>query len=48
MADTKRTASCRELFKKSNILLLASEYLLSLSSFVADNVEKFQTQISTT
>jgi hypothetical protein len=42
MAGAKRRASCRELFKKSNILPIASEFLLSLS-FVVDNMEKFQT-----
>jgi hypothetical protein len=42
MAGAKRRASCRELFKKLNILPLASEFLLSLS-FVVDNMEKFQT-----
>jgi hypothetical protein len=43
MAGTKRRASCRELFKKFNILPLASEFLLSLLSFVVDNLEIFQT-----
>jgi hypothetical protein len=43
MAGAKRRASCRELFKKCNILPLASEFLLSLLSFVVDNMEKFQT-----
>jgi hypothetical protein len=43
MAGTKRRASCRELFKKFNILPLASEFLLSLSSFVVENTETFQT-----
>jgi hypothetical protein len=43
MAGTKRRASCRELFKKLDILLLASEFLLSLLSFVVDNIETFQT-----
>jgi hypothetical protein len=43
MAGTKRRASCRKLFKKFNILPLASEFLLSLLSFVVDNIEKFQT-----
>jgi hypothetical protein len=43
MAGTKRRVSCRELFKKFNILPLASEILLSLSSFVVDNLETFQT-----
>jgi hypothetical protein len=37
MAGTKRRASCRELFKKFNILPLASEILLSLSSSVVNN-----------
>jgi hypothetical protein len=35
--------SCRELFKKCNILPLASEFILSLLSFVVDNIEKFKT-----
>jgi hypothetical protein len=43
MASTKRRASCRELFKKINILPLVSEFLLSLLSFVGDNLETFQT-----
>jgi hypothetical protein len=43
MAGAKRRASCRELFKKFNILPLASEFLLSILSFVVDNMEKFQT-----
>jgi hypothetical protein len=43
MAGAKRRASCRELFKKFNSLPLASEFLLSLLSFVVDNMEKFQT-----
>jgi hypothetical protein len=43
MEGTKRRASCRELFKKFNILPLASEFLLSLLSFLVDNIEKFQT-----
>jgi hypothetical protein len=43
MAGVKRRVSCRELFKKFNILPLASEFLLSLLSFVVDNREKFQT-----
>jgi hypothetical protein len=42
MAGTIRRASCRGLFEKFNILPLASEFLLSLSSFVVDNIEKFQ------
>jgi hypothetical protein len=43
MAGTKMRASYMELFKKFNILPLASEYLLSLLSFVVDNIEKFET-----
>jgi hypothetical protein len=43
MTGAKRRASCRELFKKCNILPLASEFLLSLLSFVVDNMEKFPT-----
>jgi hypothetical protein len=43
MTGTKRRASCRELFKKINILPLASEFLRSLSSFAVDNIETFQT-----
>jgi hypothetical protein len=43
MAGTKRSASCRELFNKFNFLPLASEFLLSLLSFVMDNIETFQT-----
>jgi hypothetical protein len=42
MAAIKRRASCRELFKKFNILPTATEFLLSLS-FVVDNMEKFYT-----
>jgi hypothetical protein len=43
MTGAKRRASCTELFKKFNILPPASEFLLSLLSFVVDNMEKFQT-----
>jgi hypothetical protein len=43
IAGAKRRASCMELFKKFNILPLASEFLLSLLSFVVDSMEKFQT-----
>jgi hypothetical protein len=43
VSDTKRRASCRELFKKFNILPLASEFLLSLLSFVGDDIETFRT-----
>jgi hypothetical protein len=48
MASTKMRASCRELFKKFNILPLASKFVLSSLSFVVDNIETFKkTQIST-
>jgi hypothetical protein len=43
MAGVKRRGSCREIFKKFNILPLASEFLLSLQSFIVDNMEKLQT-----
>jgi hypothetical protein len=43
MAGVKRRVFCRELFKKFNILPFASEFLLSLLSFVVDNMEMFQT-----
>jgi hypothetical protein len=43
MTGTKRRASCTELFKKFYILPLASKFLLSLLSFVVDNLETFQT-----
>jgi hypothetical protein len=42
MAGANRRACCRELFKKFNVLSLASEFLLSLLSSVVDNMEKFQ------
>jgi hypothetical protein len=41
MAGVKRI-SCRELFKKFNILPLASELLLSRLSFAVDNLEMFR------
>jgi hypothetical protein len=43
MAGVKTRVSCREVFKKFNILPFASEFLLSLLSFIVDNMEKFQT-----
>jgi hypothetical protein len=42
MADVKNRVSCRELFKKFNILPLGSELLPLLLLFVVDNTEKFQ------
>jgi hypothetical protein len=48
MAGTRRRASYIELFKKFNVLPLASEVLFSLLSFVVDNRENFkEIQIST-
>jgi hypothetical protein len=48
MAATKWRASCKELFKKLIIIPLARKFLLSLLSFVVDNIEKFKlNQIST-
>jgi hypothetical protein len=43
IAGVKRRVSCRHLFRKFNILPLASEFLLSLLSFIVGNMEKFQT-----
>jgi hypothetical protein len=43
MAGANRRVSCRELFKKFNILPLVSEFLLSILSFFVDNTDKFQT-----
>jgi hypothetical protein len=40
---TIRRASCRESFKKFGILPLVNEFLLSLLSFVVDNMKEFQT-----
>jgi hypothetical protein len=39
MAGVKRRVSCRELFKKFNVVLIASEFLLSLLSFIVDNMK---------
>jgi hypothetical protein len=38
-----RRASCRESFKKFGILPLVNEFLLSLLSYVVDNMKEFQT-----
>jgi hypothetical protein len=43
IAGAKSRASCTELFKKFNILPLTSEFLLSLLSFIVDNMKVFQT-----
>jgi hypothetical protein len=43
MVATKRRASYKELFKKFNILPLASKFLLSLLLFVVDNMVRFKT-----
>jgi hypothetical protein len=47
MASVKQRVSCTELFKKFNIYPLASEFLLSLLSFIMDNMKKFQTNSDT-
>jgi hypothetical protein len=44
MAAVKRRVSCRELFKKFNILPNASDCLVSLMSFVMNDMAKFQTE----
>jgi hypothetical protein len=36
--------SCKELFKKFNILQLSRKFLLSLLPFIVNNIETFQTQ----
>jgi hypothetical protein len=41
MTGTKTKVSWRETFGKFNVLLLASEHLLPVLSFVVGNVEKF-------
>jgi hypothetical protein len=43
MTSTKREPHAGDLLKECNILPLASKLLLSLLSFVVDNIEKFQT-----
>jgi hypothetical protein len=43
MASVKKVISCRELFKKFSILPLPGDFLLSLLSFIVDNMEKLQT-----
>jgi hypothetical protein len=43
LLGAKKRVSCRELFKKFNVLPLVSEFLWSLLSFVVGNMEKFQT-----
>ena len=39
--NTGNMVSCRELFKKLNILPLPSQYVLSLMLFVVKNIEEF-------
>jgi hypothetical protein len=41
MEGIERKVSCRELFKKFNILPLASTFLFSLLPFILNNMEKF-------
>jgi hypothetical protein len=43
ISDVKRGVSCRELFKKFNILTVMVEFLLTFLSFIVDNMEKIQT-----
>jgi hypothetical protein len=43
MAGVKRRVQCTEVFKKFNTLPHTIEFLLSLLSFIMDNLEKFQT-----
>jgi hypothetical protein len=42
MAGVKSGVSCRKLFRKFNMLPLASEFILCLLSFVVENLDKFQ------
>jgi hypothetical protein len=44
MTGIRKRTPFGELFKKFNILLFASQFLMSLLSFVLDNTEKFQIQ----
>ena len=43
IANSIYRTSCRDLFKKLNILPLQSQYILSLAMFVVGNFEKFST-----
>jgi hypothetical protein len=42
MAGVKRKISCKELFKKFDILLSGSEFLVQLLLTVVDNTANFQ------
>jgi hypothetical protein len=42
MTNARNTESCRELFKKLNILPLHSQYILSLSLFLVKNINIFK------
>ena len=42
MMNARNRESCRELFKKLNILPLHSQYILSLSLFVVKNIHMFK------
>jgi hypothetical protein len=42
MMNVGNRASCRELFKKLNILPLHSQYILSLLLFVVKNIDEFK------
>jgi len=43
IANSNYRTSCRDLFKKLNILPLQSQYILSLAMFVVGNFEEFST-----
>jgi hypothetical protein len=40
MMNVDNRQSCRDLFKKLSILPLHSQYILSLSLFVVENIDK--------
>jgi hypothetical protein len=42
MEAAKKTVSCRELFKKFDLLPLTSKFLLPLLSLIVDNMVKFE------
>ena len=46
MAGFWSRSSCRRLFKTLDILPVSCQYIFSLTMFVADNLENFQTNLS--
>jgi hypothetical protein len=44
MAGAQKRESCRKLFKKFHTLPLASKHLLSLVTFISDDLKMFQTK----